>query len=140
MVGYCELLQLNFIWDSNCESLKTVNQILQTLKVKMIILKFIAMLTLLSMGYCYWRIDPPRSKECSTYKVTKNVAVVPILCDEHGSITDKISKELCVQHCNEMGKVIQICLTSVTRVKCGIRSTLCWKIANISGFTDIFGL
>ena len=26
-----------------------------------------------------------------------------------------------------------ICLTSVTRAKCGIPSTLCWKIVNISG-------
>ena len=33
-----------------------------------------------------------------------------------------------------------ICLTSVTRVKCGIRSTLCWKIGNISGSTELFGL
>ena len=35
---------------------------------------------------------------------------------------------------------IYICLTSVTRVKCGVCSTLCWKIANISRSTDIFGL
>ena len=28
-----------------------------------------------------------------------------------------------------------ICLTSVTRVKCGIRSTLCRKVGNISGIT-----
>ena len=28
-----------------------------------------------------------------------------------------------------------ICLTSVTRAKCGIRSTLCWKVGNISGPT-----
>ena len=26
-----------------------------------------------------------------------------------------------------------ICLTSVTRVKCGVRSTLCWKNGNMSG-------
>ena len=31
-------------------------------------------------------------------------------------------------------------LTSVTRVKCGIPSTLCWKIANISRSTELFGL
>ena len=30
---------------------------------------------------------------------------------------------------------IYICLTSVMRVKCGIRSTLCWKVGNISGPT-----
>ena len=28
-----------------------------------------------------------------------------------------------------------ICLTSVTRAKCGIRSTLCWKVGNTSGPT-----
>ena len=33
-----------------------------------------------------------------------------------------------------------ICLTSVTRVKCGVRSTLCYKIGNISGSTELFGL
>ena len=33
-----------------------------------------------------------------------------------------------------------ICLTSVTRVKCGVRPTMCWKIANISGSTKLFGL
>ena len=33
-----------------------------------------------------------------------------------------------------------ICLTSVTRAKCGIRSTLCWKIPNISGSTELFAL
>ena len=33
-----------------------------------------------------------------------------------------------------------ICLTSVMHVKCGVRSTLCWKIANISGSTKLFGL
>ena len=29
----------------------------------------------------------------------------------------------------------RICLSSVTRAKCGIRSTLCWKVGNISGPT-----
>ena len=33
-----------------------------------------------------------------------------------------------------------ICLTSVTCVKCGVRSTLCWKIGSISGSTELFGL
>ena len=32
-------------------------------------------------------------------------------------------------------KAKYICLTSVTRVKCGIRSTLCWKVGNNSGST-----
>ena len=35
---------------------------------------------------------------------------------------------------------IYICLTSVTLVKCGIRSTLCWKIRNISGSIELFAL
>ena len=33
-----------------------------------------------------------------------------------------------------------ICLTSVTRAKCGVCSTLCWKIPNISGSTELFAL
>ena len=33
-----------------------------------------------------------------------------------------------------------ICTISVNCVKCGIRSTLCWKIGNISGSTELFGL
>ena len=32
---------------------------------------------------------------------------------------------------------INICLTSVTRVKCSIHSTLCWKITNIFGSTKL---
>ena len=33
-----------------------------------------------------------------------------------------------------------ICLTSLTRAKCGVRSTLCWKIPNISGSIELFAL
>ena len=33
-----------------------------------------------------------------------------------------------------------LCLTSVTLAKCGIRSTLCWKVGNISGSTELFAL
>ena len=33
-----------------------------------------------------------------------------------------------------------IYLTSLTRAKCGIPSTLCWKIPNISGSTELFAL
>ena len=33
-----------------------------------------------------------------------------------------------------------ICLTSLTRAKCGTRSTLCWKVGNISGSTELFAL
>ena len=31
-------------------------------------------------------------------------------------------------------------LTSLTRAKCGTRSTLCWKVGNISGSTELFAL
>ena len=34
---------------------------------------------------------------------------------------------------------IYICLTSLTRAKCGARSTLYWKILNISTSTELFG-
>ena len=33
-----------------------------------------------------------------------------------------------------------ICLTSLMRAKCGVRSTLCWKIPNISGSIELFAL
>ena len=33
-----------------------------------------------------------------------------------------------------------ICLTSLTHAKCGTRSTLCWKVGNISGSTELFAL
>ena len=33
-----------------------------------------------------------------------------------------------------------ICLTSLTRAKYGVRSTLCWKIPNISGSIQLFAL
>ena len=33
-----------------------------------------------------------------------------------------------------------ICLTSLTRAKCGTRSTLCWKVGNISVSTELFAL
>ena len=33
-----------------------------------------------------------------------------------------------------------ICLTSLTRAKCGVRSTLCWKNPNISGSIELFAL
>ena len=35
---------------------------------------------------------------------------------------------------------LSICLTSLTRAKCGVRSTLCWKIPNISGSIELFAL
>ena len=41
-------------------------------------------------------------------------------------------------HLSETHKYI--CLTSLTRAKCGTRSTLCWKIRNISGSIELFAL
>ena len=41
-----------------------------------------------------------------------------------------------VENLYSMSQVLEeICLTSVTCAKCGIRSTLCWKVGNISGPT-----
>ena len=39
-----------------------------------------------------------------------------------------------------MSNVEFTCLTSLTRAKCGTRSTLCWKVGNISGSTELFAL
>ena len=36
-------------------------------------------------------------------------------------------------------KITMICLTSLTRAKCGVPSTLCWKIGKISTSTELFG-
>ena len=33
-----------------------------------------------------------------------------------------------------------ICLTLFTHAKCGTHSTLCWKVGNISGSTELFAL
>ena len=33
-----------------------------------------------------------------------------------------------------------ICLTSLTRAKCDVPSTLCWEIPNISGSIELFAL
>ena len=33
-----------------------------------------------------------------------------------------------------------ICLTSLMCAKCGTCSTLCWKVGNISGSTELFAL
>ena len=37
-------------------------------------------------------------------------------------------------------EVRHICLTSLTRAKCGVHSTLCLKIPNISGSIELFAL
>ena len=40
----------------------------------------------------------------------------------------------------EIGFHLNIRLTSLTRAKCGTRSTLCWTIRNISGSIELFAL
>ena len=46
-----------------------------------------------------------------------------------------------VDEVRKLTKVLHyICLTSLTRAKCGIPSTLCWKIPNISGSIELFAL
>ena len=41
---------------------------------------------------------------------------------------------------SEVRHIYLICLTSLTCAKCGIPSTLCWKIPNISGSIQLFAL
>ena len=61
--------------------------------------------------------------------------------NEHLALTQRF---LCIKITDGNSKKFvyneHICLTSVTRAKCGIRSTLCWKIGNISGSTELFTL
>ena len=42
--------------------------------------------------------------------------------------------------CDVQVSITYICLTLLTRAKCGVRSTLCWKIPNISGSIELFAL
>ena len=63
----------------------------------------------------------------------------------HNTKTDLECKIIAKQTKNFNGKKWEqvakdICLTSLTRAKCGIRSTLCWKILNISGSIELFAL
>ena len=53
----------------------------------------------------------------------------PIGCCYIGMHLDVIPKDL-----------IFMCLTSLTHAKCGVCSTLCWKIPNISGSIELFPL
>ena len=39
----------------------------------------------------------------------------------------------------ELKEMKNIRLTSLTRAKCGVPSTLCWKIGKISTSTELFG-
>ena len=49
------------------------------------------------------------------------------------ALTLKLAVSLHVNFKGNMSKFI--CLTSLTRAKCGVCSTLCWKVGNISGST-----
>ena len=42
---------------------------------------------------------------------------------------------ICIHHYLKCESIKYKCLTSLTCVKCGVRSTLCWKVGNISGPT-----
>ena len=49
--------------------------------------------------------------------------------------------DVVVQACANALKInLYICLTLLTHAKCGTRSTLCWKVGNISGSTELFAL
>ena len=73
----------------------------------------------------------------ATLRLMKNQAVVDAIVCFIGSlfvlqpsmwktgINETLDLLICQVQC--------ICLTSLTRAKCGIPSTLCWKIPNISG-------
>ena len=53
----------------------------------------------------------------------------------------RLRKEILAQPIQEGGfGMVNICLTSLMRAKCGTRSTLCWKILNISDSTELFAL
>ena len=56
------------------------------------------------------------NKNCNKYNVTANVAVDPGMCVEHESITDKISRQLCVRKCQEMEQVISAAIAGSFRV------------------------
>ena len=42
--------------------------------------------------------------------------------------------------CHKCNWFRYISLTLLTRAKCGTHSTLCWKVGNISGSTELFAL
>ena len=46
----------------------------------------------------------------------------------------------CRCHPYVISSTLYICLTLLTCAKCGVRSTLCWKILNISGSIELFAL
>ena len=56
------------------------------------------------------------NNNCNRYKVTSKVAVDRNMCVEHGSITDTISRQLCVRKCQEMEQVISTAIAGSFRV------------------------
>ena len=80
---------------------------------------------------CWWKVDKQ-----IRIGIQSNVLYVRYTCTKCKSFVLDGKIEFFEQcNINNSGAwyMIHICLTSVTHVKCGVRSTLCWKIANISG-------
>ena len=70
-------------------------------------------------------------------------------CSKHKTVTYKLKQRdvditseglISLQVQTGFIKGQNICLTSLTRAKCGTRSTLCWKNPNISGSIKLFAL
>ena len=70
----------------------------ESLHVKMIRLRFILLLVSLSRVGCL-------ETRGQIFEVTADVAVDRSNCTELRSITDTVSRQLCVQKCNEMQQV-----------------------------------
>ena len=77
------------------------------------------------------------SKESDKCDLSKDSEIAPLTLGSMENTTYFIShrKPILVKI---WGKYI--CLTSLTRAKCGTHSTLCWKILNISDSTELFAL
>ena len=70
--------------------------------------------------------------------------LLPGKCNKSFSVYQVIKKEMVSKNKTTQLNLINllilkyICLTSLTCVKCGVRSTLCWEIGNISGSSELF--
>ena len=72
-----------------------------------------------------------------SYSTPRKAEVSPTSAVNKNNITPVAGKQ---QLDDIQRQVENICLTSLTRAKCGTRSTLCWKVGNISGSTELFAL
>ena len=80
--------------------------------IKIIQFRCILILLVLSRNSC----TQGDNKNCNKYNVTANVAVDPGMCVEHESITDKISRQLCVRKCQEMEQVISTAIATYSLI------------------------